>query len=108
MESHVEIFWIQVSSRNSQNFEEQTGKFSAWFIGAHISGVININGIVQSDNIFRKLSIKLDREGETTEKLIPKINLTFYINILNNYFILLKKKNIKIIHNYINIINYNF
>ena len=65
---------MQVSSRNSQNLEEQTGKFSVWFIGAHIlSGVININGIVKSDNIFRKLSIKLDREGKTIEKLTPKI-----------------------------------
>ena len=65
---------MQVSSRNSQNLEEQMGKFSAWFIGEHIlSGVININGIVKSDNIFRKLSIKLDREGKTIEKLIPKI-----------------------------------
>ena len=65
---------MQVRSKNSQNLEGQTGKFGTGFISTHIlSSVININGIVQCDNIFRKLSIKLDREGKTIDKITPKI-----------------------------------
>lgn len=66
----------QVSSKDSTNSDENvTGKFGTGFIATHIlSGKIEVNGIVNHKGLNRKFSILLDREGNSSEELIPKIN----------------------------------
>lgn len=66
----------QVSSKDSTNSsEEVTGKFGTGFISTHLlSRKIAVKGFVLHNKINRKFDIVLDRHGETSEELIPKIN----------------------------------
>ena len=61
----------QVSSKNSQNLEGQTGKFGTGFIGTHLlSDIIDVEGILYiQDDEFRKFNIRLDRSKKNSEDL---------------------------------------
>lgn len=63
----------QVSSKDSQNLEGQTGKFGTGFIGTHLlSDVIDINGIIHLEgNDFREFKLSLDR-GEQKSEILAK------------------------------------
>jgi len=76
----------QVSSKDSQNLEGQTGKFGTGFIGTHLlSDVIDINGIIHLEgNDFREFKLSLDR-GEQKSEILAKniqqsIELFYKIN----------------------------
>lgn len=67
----------QVSSKDSQNLEGQTGKFGTGFICTHlISDIIDVDGIVTYMGVNRRFSITLDRSGNRSEDLLPRIEST--------------------------------
>ena len=77
----------QVSSKDSRNLEDQTGKFGTGFIGTHLlSGKVNINGIVKYRGIFRKFKIFLDRTADSSEALSKNVNdsIIKFKNNMNN------------------------
>lgn len=80
----------QVSSKDSTNSnEEVTGKFGTGFISTHLlSRNISVNGFVLHNGIHRKFDIILDRSGDSSEDLIPKIKtaLEQISQIENNQF----------------------
>lgn len=65
----------QVSSKDSTNKDEEvTGKFGTGFISTHLlSRKISVKGFVFHNGIHRKFDIDLDRSGDSSEDLIPKI-----------------------------------
>ena len=65
----------QVSSKNSQNLEGQTGKFGTGLIGTHLlSDIINVKGILCKDeNDFCEFMVSLDRSERQSEILAKKI-----------------------------------
>lgn len=66
----------QVSSKDSQNKGEQTGKFGTGFITTHLlSRIINVSGVVQNPNTdeYQHFNIKLDRSARNSEELVPVI-----------------------------------
>lgn len=65
----------QVSSKDSTNSnEEVTGKFGTGFISTHLlSRKISVKGFVLHNNTHRSFDIVLDRSGDSSEDLIPKI-----------------------------------
>lgn len=78
----------QVSSKDSQNLEGQTGKFGTGFICTHLlSDIIDVDGIVNYMGIDRRFSITLDRSGDRSEALLPRIESTLeeLRNIENAY-----------------------
>ena len=77
----------QVSSKDSKNEEDQTGKFGTGFIGTHLlSNIINIYGIIYYEEVYRKFKIHLDRSADSSEKLLKEVK-----NSINNF-----KKNMTI------------
>ena len=67
----------QVSSKDSQNLEGQTGKFGTGFICTHLlSDIIDVKGIVTYMGVHRRFSISLDRSGYRSEDLLPRIAST--------------------------------
>ena len=67
----------QVSSKDSQNLEGQTGKFGTGFICTHLlSDIIDVEGIVRYMGIDRRFKIVLDRSGYRSEDLLPRIETT--------------------------------
>lgn len=67
----------QVSSKDSQNLEGQTGKFGTGFICTHLlSDVIDVEGIVTYMGVNRRFLITLDRSGYRSEDLLPRIEST--------------------------------
>ena len=67
----------QVSSKDSQNLEGETGKFGTGFICTHLlSDVIDVEGVVSYKGKNRKFDITLDRSGYRSEDLIPRIKST--------------------------------
>lgn len=67
----------QVSSKDSQNLEGQTGKFGTGFICTHlISDIIDVDGVVTYMGANRRFSITLDRSGNRSEDLLPRIEST--------------------------------
>lgn len=65
----------QVSSKDSTNSNEEiTGKFGTGFISTHLlSRKISVKGYVLHNNTHRNFDIVLDRSGDSSEDLIPKI-----------------------------------
>lgn len=67
----------QVSSKDSQNLEGQTGKFGTGFICTHLlSDIIDVEGIVSYMGVHRRFDISLDRSGYRSEDLLPRIAST--------------------------------
>ena len=67
----------QVSSKDSQNLEGQTGKFGTGFICTHLlSDIIDVEGIVSYMDVYRRFTISLDRSGYRSEDLLPRIAST--------------------------------
>ncbi len=67
----------QVSSKDSQNLEGQTGKFGTGFICTHLlSDIIDVEGIVKYMGVNRRFKIVLDRSGYRSEDLLPRIEST--------------------------------
>ncbi len=67
----------QVSSKDSQNLEGQTGKFGTGFICTHLlSDIIDVEGIVRYMGVNRRFKIVLDRSGYRSEDLLPRIEST--------------------------------
>ena len=84
----------QVSSKDSQNLEGQTGKFGTGFICTHLlSDIIDVEGIVRYMGIDRRFKIVLDRSGYRSEDLLPRIKATLEelrhiettYEVVNNY-----------------------
>jgi len=73
--NHILGLLQQVSSKDSQNLEGQTGKFGTGFIGTHLlSDVIDVKGILYlKDNDFREFKVSLDRSEQKSEILAQKI-----------------------------------
>ncbi|MBP5370172.1 MAG: hypothetical protein J6Z01_17140 [Bacteroidales bacterium] len=64
----------QVSSKNSLNQEGQTGKFGTGFICTHLlSDIIDVNGVLLYNGTTRSFSLQLDRSGNSSEELLPRI-----------------------------------
>jgi predicted RNA-binding protein Jag len=80
----------QVSSKDSTNSnEEVTGKFGTGFISTHLlSRKISVKGFVLHNETHRIFDIVLDRSGDSSEDLIPKIKkaLEHISQIENNEF----------------------
>ena len=77
----------QVSSKDSKNLEEQTGKFGTGFIGTHLlSGKVNIRGIVKYKGIFKRFKIFLDRTADSSEDLLKEVHSSIikFIKNMNN------------------------
>ena len=87
----------QVSSKNSQNLEGQTGKFGTGFIGTHLlSDIIYVKGIISlTDKDFREFEISLDRSEQVPEKLVKNIkeSIELFEKIEENPKIFKKKPN---------------
>lgn len=65
----------QVSSKDSLNLEDQTGKFGTGFLGTHLlSEKVEIKGIINYCGIFRKFEIILDRASKSSEELLKKVS----------------------------------
>lgn len=84
----------QVSSKDSQNQEGQTGKFGTGFICTHLlSDIIDVEGIVTYMGVNRRFGITLDRSGYRSEDLLPRIESTLEdlrkietaYDVVNNY-----------------------
>lgn len=84
----------QVSSKDSQNLEGQTGKFGTGFICTHLlSDIIDVEGIVKYMGVDRRFKIILDRSGYRSEDLLPRIESTLEelrhietaYEVVNNY-----------------------
>ena len=73
--NHILGLLQQVSSKDSQNLEGQTGKFGTGFIGTHLlSDVIDVKGILYlKDNDFREFKVCLDRGEQKSEILAQKV-----------------------------------
>ena len=70
----------QVSSKDSQNQEGQTGKFGTGFICTHLlADVIDVEGIVNYKGVDRRFKIVLDRSGYRSEDLLPRIESSLEI-----------------------------
>jgi hypothetical protein len=67
----------QVSTKSSSSEDEEvTGKFGTGFIVTHLlSDTIDIQGYIHDENgsYYRLNNLHLDRSGQTSEELIPKI-----------------------------------
>ena len=76
----------QISSKDSQNLEGQTGKFGTGFIGTHLlSDIIDIKGILQvKDNDFREFKVSLDRGEQKSEILAKNIEQSIQLFIKIN------------------------
>lgn len=67
----------QVSSKDSQNLEGETGKFGTGFICTHLlSDIIDVEGVVSYKGVNRRFGITLDRSGDRSEDLLPRIETT--------------------------------
>ena len=84
----------QVSSKDSQNLEGQTGKFGTGFICTHLlSDIIDVEGVVRYMGVDRRFKIVLDRSGYRSEDLLPRIKSTLEelrhietsYEVVNNY-----------------------
>lgn len=78
----------QVSSKDSQNSEGQTGKFGTGFICTHLlSDIIDVSGVLFYRGVHRRFSLKLDRSGVSAEELMPRIKetLEYLENVEQNY-----------------------
>lgn len=67
----------QTSSKVSDGSnKEVTGKFGTGFITTHLlSSVINIKGVIERpDSIYRGFELQIDRNGERSEEIMPKID----------------------------------
>ena len=65
----------QVSTKDSKNLEDQTGKFGAGFISTHLlSDIVKIKGIVKYHGIFREFEIYLDRSADSSEELLSEVS----------------------------------
>lgn len=66
----------QVSSKDSANEDtEVTGKFGTGFIATHLlSEIIHVSGVVSHKGVYRRFQIELDRSGEKSEEMLPKID----------------------------------
>ena len=65
----------QVSSKDSNNKDEQTGKFGTGFIGTHLlSGKVNISGVVKFEGAFKRFNILLDRTANSSEELSKSVS----------------------------------
>ena len=78
----------QISSKDSQNQGEQTGKFGTGFIGTHLlSGRVNIKGVVYYKKAYKRFKILLDRTAESSEALSEEVHnsiIKFKNNMNNN------------------------
>ena len=64
----------QVSSKDSNNKNDQTGKFGTGFIGTHLlSPKVVIKGIVKYGEIFKRFKIFLDRSCDSSEALSESV-----------------------------------
>lgn len=84
----------QVSSKDSQNRDGQTGKFGTGFICTHLlSDIIDVEGVVKYMEVYRRFKISLDRSGYRSEDLLPRIESTLEelrhietsYNVIENY-----------------------
>jgi len=74
----------QVSSKDSKNSEEQTGKFGTGFIGTHLlSGKVIIRGVVYYKKAYKRFKIYLDRTADSSEILLKEVHNSI-IKFLNN------------------------
>ena len=65
----------QVSSKDSNNRDDQTGKFGTGFIGTHLlSGKVNIKGIVKYKGSYKRFSIDLNRTANSSEELLKEVD----------------------------------
>ena len=65
----------QISSKDSKNNDDQTGKFGTGFIGTHLlSGKVNIKGIVKYKGSYKRFSIDLDRTANSSEELLKEVD----------------------------------
>ncbi len=66
----------QVSSKDSTNSDEEvTGKFGTGFISTHLlSKIIEVEGTVKHRGVHRKFTTLLDRSGNNSEEMLPKID----------------------------------
>lgn len=66
----------QVSSKDSTNADEDvTGKFGTGFISTHLlSKIIEVEGVVKHRGVYRKFKTVLDRSGNNSEEMLPKID----------------------------------
>lgn len=73
----------QVSSKDSQNKDEKvTGKFGTGFISTHLlSDIIRVEGNLKHRDQYKKFELILDRKGNSSEELLPKISAA--LNKLN-------------------------
>jgi hypothetical protein len=65
----------QVSTKSSGSTDEETtGKFGTGFITTHmLSRIIHVSGNVVYDNLFKKFDFELNRDAETQELLLDKV-----------------------------------
>jgi hypothetical protein len=65
----------QVSTKSSESTDEETtGKFGTGFITTHmLSRIINVSGNVVYDSQFKKFDFELNRDAETQELLLDKV-----------------------------------
>jgi hypothetical protein len=65
----------QVSSKDSTNSDEEvTGKFGTGFITTHLlSKIIEVDGRVKHRGVYRRFKTILDRSGNNSEEMLPKI-----------------------------------
>ena len=78
----------QVSSKDSKNTDDQTGKFGTGFIGTHLlSSKVNIKGVVFYKNSYKRFKIFLDRTADSSEVLLKEVHnsiIKFLDNMNNN------------------------
>ena len=77
----------QVSSKDSNNRDDQTGKFGIGFIGTHLlSGKVIIKGVVKYGEIFKRFKIFLDRTADSSEALSKSVSdsINKFRNNMNN------------------------
>ena len=78
----------QISSKDSKNSDDQTGKFGTGFIGTHLlSGKVIIKGIVKYKGAFKRFKINLDRTADSSEELLKQVDSSinkFKDNMNNN------------------------
>ncbi|MDD3772200.1 MAG: DUF3883 domain-containing protein [Weeksellaceae bacterium] len=65
----------QVSTKSSDVADEETtGKFGTGFITTHmLSRIINVSGIVTYDNQYKRFEFELNRDADTQEALLNKV-----------------------------------
>ena len=77
----------QVSSKDSNNRDDQTGKFGTGFIGTHLlSGKVIIKGVVKYGEIYKRFKIFLDRSADSSEILSESVSgsIDNFRNNMNN------------------------